>query len=159
MVEDRERGAISQVRGIARVAAGMNGKVVFADGVSMKIEIDIVPQRLRVLPGYFVVDGAAGPSSQAATAAVATVFAPDCTTSVRRVEQEGPDTWNCLYGDESAHELDVPGMAVSVLAPLAASSISIFVVSTLTADLILVPTTSLDAAVDALRLAGHVVSA
>ena len=82
------------------------------------------------------------------------VAAPDGLAVVR----SDPDgTWRALFSGASAHDLDVPGMTVSILAPLSVADVSVFVASTTTADLVLVPEADLERAVSALREAGHTV--
>ncbi|MEU6236334.1 ACT domain-containing protein [Kitasatospora sp. NPDC047058] len=117
-----------------------------------------VPQRLRPLPHAFVVErldhGARVPDGEW----LALVRAPEGLTVIRRARPEdAPDTerWTALYGGDTAHGLDVPGMLAALLTPLAAAAIPVFVASTFDADLVLVPAGRVPAAAAALRDAGH----
>ena len=116
-------------------------------------------QRLRLVPGHFVVEhlpaAVAPPSGW-----VAQVRAPEGLTVVREVvdrESAGGELWRALYGGESAHGLDLPGMLAALLEPLAEAAIPVFVASTYHADLVFVPEEAAERAVAALRAAGHTV--
>ncbi|WP_194892839.1 ACT domain-containing protein [Catenulispora pinisilvae] len=116
-------------------------------------------QRLRLVPGRFVVEhlpaAVAPPSGW-----IAQVRAPEGLTVVREVvgpEPAGVDLWRALYGGDSAHGLDLPGMLAALLEPLAAAAVPVFVASTYHADLVLVPEPAAERAVEALRAAGHTV--
>src|SRR4051812_28020645 len=116
-------------------------------------------QRLRLVPGRFVVEhlpaAVAPPSGW-----VAQVRAPEGLTVVREVvdrESAGGELWRALYGGESAHGLDLPGMLAALLEPLAEAAIPVFVASTYHADLVFVPEEAAERAVAALRAAGHTV--
>ncbi|MBW8806299.1 MAG: ACT domain-containing protein, partial [Catenulisporales bacterium] len=114
---------------------------------------------LRLVPGRFAVEhlpaAVAPPSGW-----IAQVRAPEGLTVVREVvdrESAGADLWCALYGGESAHGLNQPGMLAALLEPLAAASVSVFVASTYHADLVFVPEEAIERAVAALRDAGHTV--
>jgi hypothetical protein len=62
-----------------------------------------------------------------------------------------------LYGGDTAHGLDAPGMLAALLTPLAAGQVPVFVASTFHADLVLVPSAVVPVAIAALRAAGHVI--
>jgi uncharacterized protein len=116
-------------------------------------------QHLRLVPGRFAVEhlpaAVAPPSGW-----IAQVRAPEGLTVVREVvdrESAGADLWCALYGGESAHGLNQPGMLAALLEPLAAASVSVFVASTYHADLVFVPEEAIERAVAALRDAGHTV--
>ncbi|MFL6112904.1 MAG: ACT domain-containing protein [Catenulispora sp.] len=116
-------------------------------------------QHLRLVPGHFVVEhlpaAVAPPSGW-----IAQVRAPEGLTVVREVvdrESAGTELWRALYGGESAHGLDQPGLLAALLEPLAAASVSVFVASTYHADLVFVLEEALGRAVAALRAAGHTV--
>jgi hypothetical protein len=116
-------------------------------------------QRLRLVPGRFVVEhlpaAVAPPNGW-----IAQVRAPEGLTVVREVvehERAGTGLWRALYGGETAHGLDLPGMLAALLEPLAVAAIPVFVASTFHADLVLVPETDTERAVAALRAAGHTV--
>ena len=116
-------------------------------------------QRLRLVPGRFAVEhlpaAVAPPNGW-----IAQVRAPEGLTVVREVvEHERADTklWRALYGGDTAHGLDLPGMLAALLEPLAAAAVPVFVTSTFHADLVLVPESDTERAVAALRAAGHTV--
>lgn len=118
-------------------------------------------QRLRLVPGRFAVEhlpaAVAPPNGW-----IAQVRAPEGLTVVREVvehEREGADAmlWRALYGGDTAHGLDLPGMLAALLEPLAAAAVPVFVASTFHADLVLVPESDTERAVEALRAAGHTV--
>ncbi|MEV7175335.1 ACT domain-containing protein [Kitasatospora sp. NPDC093679] len=110
-------------------------------------------QQLRVLPGEFVVehlgDGAPPPDG----AWLSPVRAPEGLTVVRPSrpgEGPGAERRSALYGGDTAHAVDVPGM-------LPAAGVPVFVASTFHADVVLVQTGSVAAARAVLRAAGHTV--
>ena len=116
-------------------------------------------QRLRLVPGRFAVEhlpaAVAPPNGW-----IAPVRAPEGLTVVREVvehEAEEAGLWRALYGGQTAHGLDLPGMLAALLEPLAAAAVPVFVASTYHADLVLVPETDAERAVAALRDAGHTV--
>ena len=119
-------------------------------------------QRLRVLPGEFVVEHLAGGVQEAAGEWLALVRAPEGLTVVRPARPEddqGTERWSALYGGDTAHGLDAPGMLAALLTPLAAGQVPVFVASAFHADLVLVPSAKVPAAIAALQAAGHVVIA
>jgi hypothetical protein len=116
-------------------------------------------QRLRLVPGRFAVEhlpaAVAPPNGW-----IAQVRAPEGLTVVREVverESAGAELWRALYGGDTAHGLDLPGMLAALLEPLAAAAVPVFVASTFHADLVLVPESDAERAVAALRAAGHTV--
>jgi hypothetical protein len=116
-------------------------------------------QQLRLVPGCFVIEhlpaAVAPPNGW-----IAQVRAPEGLTVVREVvDRDAADgeLWRALYGGESAHGLDLPGMLAALLEPLAAAAVPVFVASTFHADLVLVPEQATERAVAALRAAGHTV--
>ena len=115
-----------------------------------------------MLPERFVVERG-DPAAVASDRGIVVVRAPEGVTIVRPVrgdrDGEPPaDWWVALYGDETGHGLDVPGMLVGLLTPLAAAGIPVFVASTFVADLVFVPEGRTEEAVSALRAAGHTVA-
>ena len=118
-------------------------------------------QRLRVLPGDFVVEHLAGGVEAPHGEWLALVRAPEGLTVIRPA---GPDDeprterWTALYGGDTGHSLDVPGMLAALLTPLAAGEIPVFVASAFHADLVLVPAVMLSTAKAALQAAGHVIA-
>lgn len=66
----------------------------------------------------------------------------------------GVELWAGLYG-ENAHELDLPGMLVALLEPLARAEVPVFVASTFDSDVVLVPVARFEDAERALKAAGH----
>ena len=118
-------------------------------------------QRLRLVPGRFAVEhlpaAVAPPNGW-----IAQVRAPEGLTVVREVVEHengdgAPGLWRALYGGDTAHGLDLPGMLAALLQPLAAAAVPVFVASTYHADLVLVPEADAERAVEALRAAGHTV--
>ncbi|SHN42446.1 ACT domain-containing protein [Cryptosporangium aurantiacum] len=77
--------------------------------------------------------------------------------TVIRTAANGADGWRAFEGD-IGHELDVPGMLVSILSPLSEADLPVFAASTYNADLVLVPASSAEKAVVLLRAAGHTVT-
>ena len=63
-----------------------------------------------------------------------------------------------LSGVEGPLEFSLTGVLESVARPLADASISIFAVATFNTDYVLVKSTNLDHAIDALRAAGHTIN-
>jgi uncharacterized protein len=113
-------------------------------------------QRLRVLPCPYVLDFAEDGSLPADAQWTALVRAPEGLTVVREAPSAfGDGLWAGLYGGETAHGLDVPGMLAALVGPLARAGIAVFVVSTFHADLLLVPYERLQEAVEVLCDAGH----
>jgi len=116
-------------------------------------------QRLRLVPGRFAVEhlpaAVAPPNGW-----IAQVRAPEGLTVVREVvehehESANATLWRALYGGDTAHGLDLPGLLAALLEPLAAAAVPVFVTSTFHADLVLVPESDTERAVEALRAAGH----
>ena len=121
-----------------------------------------VGQRLRVLSGEFVVEHLAGDVQAPPGEWLALVRAPEGLTVVRPARPEdgqGTERWSALYGGDTAHGLDAPGMLAALLTPLAAGQVPVFVASAFHADLVLVPSAKVPAAIAALQAAGHVVIA
>jgi hypothetical protein len=120
-------------------------------------------QRLRVLPETFTVASypdADLPAVLADPGWRVLVRAPDGLTAIRVADPDGPGTrWHAVYGGDTGHGLDVPGMLAALVSPLAAAGIPVFVASTFAADLVLVPAEHTPAALRALRAAGHQVAA
>jgi uncharacterized protein len=120
-----------------------------------------IAQRLRILPGDFVIEHLAGDVEVPQGEWLALVRAPEGLTVIRpaRPEDEpGRERWSALYGGDTAHALDAPGMLAALLTPLAADEIPVFVVSTFHADLVLVPAAMVSTAIAVLLAAGHVVA-
>jgi uncharacterized protein len=113
-------------------------------------------QRLRVLPSRFVLDHLPEARLPADDSWVALVRAPEGLTVVRATDaSDGRELWVGLYGGDTAHGLDVPGMLAALVGPLATAGVPVFVASTFHADLVLVPLDHRAEAVAALRSAGH----
>ncbi|WP_030231657.1 ACT domain-containing protein [Streptomyces sp. NRRL S-350] len=116
-------------------------------------------QRLRLLPGRFAVEHLAGDAARVPGGDwLAVVRAPEGLTVVRPLgpgEETAPEQWAALYGGDTAHAVDVPGMLAALLVPLAAVGIPVFVASAFHADVVLVPVERLPQAEAALRAAGH----
>jgi hypothetical protein len=121
----------------------------------------VIGQRLRILPGEFVVEHLAGSVQAPAGEWLALVRAPEGLTVVRPAgagDDQGTERWSVLYGGDTAHGLDVPGMLAALLTPLAAGHVPVFVASTFHADLVLVPSAMVPVAIAALQAAGHVIA-
>ncbi|MGC5643361.1 UNVERIFIED_CONTAM: ACT domain-containing protein [Kocuria sp. CPCC 205300] len=114
--------------------------------------VPIVAQDVRRLPGCYLVGGSAHEVTADAERLI-TVSMADDHTVVEAAGDEG--NWVALYTGGTAHDLDTPGMTVSLIAPLSAAGIPIFVASTASADLVLVPLRALPAARSSLIAAGH----
>jgi hypothetical protein len=132
-------------------------------------------QRLRVLPKLYRVDFVEEGRLPADDAWIAVVRAPEGVTVVREVSSEpmsrpvsgseagaaevghagGDERWVALYGGDTAHGLDLPGMLAALVGPLGQAGIPVFVASTFHADLVLVPSERLSDAAGVLRAAGH----
>ena len=116
-------------------------------------------QQLRLVPGCFMIEHLP-PAVAPPNGWIAQVRAPEGLTVVRECvdrEAAGGDLWRALYGGESAHGLDLPGMLAALLEPLAAAAVPVFVASTFHADLVFVPENAVERAIEALRAAGHTV--
>ncbi|GAB7182043.1 hypothetical protein ATKI12_1874 [Kitasatospora sp. Ki12] len=116
-------------------------------------------QHLRVLPEVFCVERPADEAAALAARWIALVRAPEGVTVVREADERtdgaSVERWKALYGGDTAHALDLPGMLAGLLGPLAGAGVPVFVASTYDADLVLVPAGRLADAVAALRAAGH----
>ncbi|MFJ5265684.1 ACT domain-containing protein [Streptomyces sp. NPDC088387] len=122
------------------------------------------PQHLRVLPGRYVIEHTADEHRALSTPWLCLTRAPEGLTVVRETttpkpptDPDGTEYWAALYSGDTAHGLDVVGMLASLLTPLAAAGVPVFVASTRDADLILVPEDRLADTARALRTAGHLV--
>ena len=122
----------------------------------------VIGQRLRILSGEFVVEHLAGGIQALAGEWLALVRAPEGLTVVRHArpgdEDQSTERWAALYGGDTAHALDAPGMLAGLLTPLEAEKIPVFVASTFHADLVLVPAAKVSTALAALQSAGHVIA-
>jgi uncharacterized protein len=122
------------------------------------------PVRLRILPGDYVVcrlDADAPWPDWAAGEFVALSRTPDelsvvCEGRSVPAGVRREDGWRCLA---AAGPLDfaLVGVVAGMVGPLATAGISVFVVSTYDTDYLLVKAARLEAALEALRQAGHVV--
>ncbi|MFC0055153.1 ACT domain-containing protein [Streptomyces actinomycinicus] len=122
----------------------------------------MLPQSVRALPGRYVIT--LRPENEQPTGDwLFAVRGPEGLTVVhpadphRSADTTGSaqETWVPLYSGDTAHGQDVPGMLAALLTPLATGGVPVFVASTHDADLILVPGSRLDLAVQLLRAAGH----
>ncbi|MEV6412718.1 ACT domain-containing protein [Kribbella sp. NPDC051718] len=117
-----------------------------------------VAQQLRFLDGLFQIElHPTGQGLPQDDAWLAVVRAPDGVTVITRAKGEG-DHWIALYSGDTAHDLDVPGMLSSLLLPLKSAGIPVFVASTHTADVVLVPSARRTKVIEALESAGHLVT-
>ncbi|MFI5953439.1 ACT domain-containing protein [Cryptosporangium sp. NPDC051539] len=112
-----------------------------------------VPQSLELRPETFVVERHDNEQIVAGGDWVALVRAPEGLTVIRTVS-DTPDGWRAFAG-RTAHEIDVPGMLLSIVAPLSGADLPVFVASTYDADLVLVPAAHAGKASELLRDAGH----
>ncbi|MFE3029486.1 ACT domain-containing protein [Nocardia tengchongensis] len=112
-------------------------------------------QRLRIVPSQFAVDHLPNTAFPEDDEWIALVRAPEGLTVIREAPAwaEG-ETWKGFYGVD-AGSLNAPGTLLALIAPLAESSIPVFVASTFHADLVLVPAHRLEEASAVLRDAGH----
>lgn len=122
------------------------------------VSVSIRPLSLRLLDDDLVIE-ATGEVDGGDDSVIGLVRSPDAVTVVRRADPAAAPAaiWRAIYAD-AGHALDLPGVLVGVLAPLANASIEVFVLSTIDRDLVLVPADRLPVAADALRLAGHSVA-
>jgi uncharacterized protein len=121
---------------------------------------DPLSQRLCILPGSYVVEHLPGHCSAPDTDGwLSVVRVPEGLTVVRPAAAGTADAWFALYGGDTAHGLDLPGMLSALLLPLARAAVPVFVASTFHADVLLVPEARRDEAMAALRRAGHEVVA
>ena len=113
------------------------------------------PQKLRVLEGRFTLERATDAVEVAAEAELlALVFGPDGRTTVRR-DDTADNAWAALWNGDEPHDPQATGMLSAIVAPLAAGELPVWVASTFDGDLVLVPATLLNEAIDMLRHAGH----
>ncbi|GAA0394679.1 hypothetical protein Acor_64280 [Acrocarpospora corrugata] len=113
-------------------------------------------QRLGVVPSVFAIEHLPHATFPEDDEWIALVRAPEGLTMVRETWPTGSgERWIGLYGEASAHSLDVPGMLAAILQPLAEAAIPVFVASTFHADLVLVPEPRIKEAVAVLEEAGH----
>jgi len=116
-------------------------------------------QRLHVVPSQFMVEHLPNATFPEDDEWIALVRAPEGLTVVREAPPYAEvERWVGLYGGETAHGLDTPGMLAALIGPLAEAGISVFVASTYHADLVLVPEHRLGEASAALKAAGHQVN-
>ena len=115
-----------------------------------------VPQTLQLRPDNFAIERHDSEDIVGTADWVALVRAPQGLTVIRRVT-DADDGWRAFQG-QSSHELDVPGMLLSILAPLGEAGLPVFAASTYDADLVLVPASHAEKAVAVLKTAGHEVT-
>lgn len=120
-------------------------------------------QNLRVLEGRFVLTRVTDIHSVVIDAdLLAFVIGPDGGASMRRdsaASDAADDTWAALWNGDDAHDPHATGMLSAIVAPLAASNLSVWTAASYDGDLVLVPTNQLDEALEVLLQAGHRVSA
>ena len=114
--------------------------------------------RLAVLPEQLRLEHAAAVPDDDGWRAL--VRAPDGLTVVRVAAPETPaaERWAAFWDRDAGHGLDVPGLLLAVVEPLARAGIPVFVSSTFHADVVLVPLARRADATAALAAAGHEVS-
>jgi hypothetical protein len=112
-------------------------------------------QNLRVLEGRFVLARVTDVRTVAAEAdLLALVFSPDGGATMRR-DDSAEDAWVALWNGDDAHDPDATGMLSAVVAPLAVAEVPVWTAAGYDGDLVLVPASRLEEAIDALRRAGH----
>ncbi|WP_019633119.1 ACT domain-containing protein [Actinomadura atramentaria] len=112
-------------------------------------------QRLRRVPGRFLVEHLPHATLPEDDEWIALVRAPEGLTVVREAAPfAAGERWAGFYGD-SPHGLDTPGMLAALVGPLADAGISVFVASTYHADLVLVPEHRAEDAAGVLAAVGH----
>ena len=122
-----------------------------------------VPQTLNLRPDIFTIERHDSEEIVGTADWVALVRAPQGLTVIRTVPTATPTAPDATYGwrafqGQSSHELDVPGMLLSILAPLGDAGLPVFAASTYDADLVLVPASHAEKAAEVLRTAGHEVT-
>lgn len=113
-------------------------------------------QRLHIVPSEFSIGHAPDATFPEDDEWIALVRAPEGLTVIR--EAWGLDAgqrWIGFYGDAQHERSVTAGPLSSVVDPLAAAAVPVFVASTFHADLVLVPVERRADAVLALRDAGH----
>ena len=115
-----------------------------------------VPQHLHLRPETFAIERHETEDVVGTADWVALVREPQGLTVIRRVA-DADDGWRAVQG-QSSHELDVPGMLLSIIAPLGDAGLPVFAASMYDADLVLVPASHIEKAVVLLREAGHEVT-
>jgi hypothetical protein len=117
-------------------------------------------QTLRLLAGRYVLERLAQ-GVEVADDLLAIVRGPDGGACMRR-RDEGEDAreeaWVALWNGDAAHPPDATGMCAAIVAPLAAGTVPVWVAASYDGDLVLVPATRLDEAVELLHRAGHAVT-
>lgn len=107
-------------------------------------------QTLRVLHGSYVLDRPADVTEVVPRADVlAVAFGPDGSTVMRR-DDTGENAWSALWNGDEAHDVQATGMLSAIVAPLAAGGVPVWVCSSYSGDLVLVPTDRLDEASEVL---------
>ena len=108
-------------------------------------------QTLRLLEGRFILERGADASG---AGLLALVSGPDGRTRVRRSDS-AEDAWAALWNGDQAHDPQATGMLSAIVTPLAAGELPVWVASSFDGDLVLVPASRLDEAINVLRSAGH----
>ena len=112
-------------------------------------------QNLRVLEGRFVLARVTDVRTVASEAdLLALVLGPDGGAAMRR-DDNAEDAWAALWNGDDAHDPEATGMLSAIVAPLAVAEIPVWTAASYDGDLVLVPARRLEAAVAALRQAGH----
>lgn len=133
---------------------------MYSGRVSRTFSIGVLPGRFavcRLAPGAALPDWADAPPWCAIvrTAAELSVVCPAAAVPPGVRHEPG---WSAL-ALEGPFAFDEVGVLAAVLAPLAQAGIGVFAVSTFDTDYVLVKAERLDAALEALRTAGHHVDA
>lgn len=112
-------------------------------------------QNLRVIEGRFVLERVSGAATVAPEAdLLALVLGPDGGAAMRR-DDTAEDAWAALWNGDDAHDPNATGMLSAIVTPLAAGEVPVWTAASHDGDLVLVPTSRLEEAIDVLRRAGH----
>lgn len=115
-------------------------------------------QNLRVLEGRFVLSRVSDIGSVAVDAnLLAVVAGPDGGASMRRAEATD-DGYAALWNGDDAHDPEATRVLSAIVGSPAAGFLPVWTAASYDGDLVLVPASRLDEAVQLLRLAGHRVS-
>src|SRR3954462_860466 len=116
-------------------------------------------QNLRVLEGRFVLERVSDVRTVALEPGLlALVLGPDGGAAMRR-DDTAEDGWAALWNGDDAHDPEATGMLSAIVAPLAAGELPVWTAASYDGDLVLVPASRLQEAVEVLREAGHEVTA
>ena len=113
-------------------------------------------QTLRLLDGRYVLERLAQ-GVEVADDVLAIVRGPDGGACMRR-RDDGEEAWVALWNGDAAHPPHATGMCAAIVAPLAAGAVPVWVAASYDGDLVLIPASRVEEAVELLRSAGHAVT-